>query len=118
MAVDLTMEEPVNSSQQNGINREKSHLFLGWKKVAKSKVKRACTVKLLRRRLPIIDWLPTYNLKFAINDFIAGLTVSLITIPQGIAYAAVAGLPLQVTMFIQLLYHPYHPRSVLYTPVE
>jgi sodium-independent sulfate anion transporter 11 len=67
-----------------------------WKRKARSKVKGACTVELLRRRFPILKWLPSYNWDFAVYDIIAGITVGLTTIPQGIAYAAVAGLPLQV----------------------
>jgi hypothetical protein len=63
---------------------------------ARSKVKGACTVELLRRPFPILKWLPSYNWDFAVYDVIAGITVGLTTIPQGIAYAAVAGLPLQV----------------------
>lgn len=76
------------------INLEGS--YYGWKRKAESKVKGACTVDLLRRRFPILKWLPNYNWDFAVYDFIAGITVGLTTIPQGIAYAAVAGLPLQV----------------------
>lgn len=55
-----------------------------------------CTTRFLRRRLPVMAWLPGYNLSFFSQDLIAGITVGLTTIPQGIAYAAVAGLPLQV----------------------
>ena len=51
--------------------------------------------KHLNRKFPITDWLPHYNLSFAISDLIAGLTVGLTVIPQGIAYAIVAGLPPQ-----------------------
>jgi sodium-independent sulfate anion transporter 11 len=67
-----------------------------WKRKARSKVKGACTVELLRRRFPILKWIPSYYWDFAVYDVIAGITVGLTTIPQGIAYAAVAGLPLQV----------------------
>ncbi|XP_046630621.1 sodium-independent sulfate anion transporter-like [Daphnia pulicaria] len=66
-----------------------------WKRKARSKVKGACTVELLRRRFPILKWLPSYNWDFAVYAVIAGITVGLTTIPQGIAYASVAGLPLQ-----------------------
>ena len=68
----------------------------GWKRKARSTVKETFSVGLLRRRIPILTWLPTYNWNFAVYDIIAGITVGLTTIPQGIAYAAVAGLPLQV----------------------
>jgi solute carrier family 26 (sodium-independent sulfate anion transporter), member 11 len=42
------------------------------------------------QRLPILEWLPHYNLEFGISDFIAGITVGLTAIPQGIAYALVS----------------------------
>ncbi len=57
--------------------------------------------KLNRRKcafkyLPILEWLPSYNLEKGISDLIAGVTVGLTMIPQGIAYALVANLPAQV----------------------
>jgi sodium-independent sulfate anion transporter 11 len=51
---------------------------------------------LLRRRLPIVGWLPNYNLNYSVFDLIAGVTVGLTIIPQSIAYAGVAGLPFEV----------------------
>ncbi|XP_076548035.1 sodium-independent sulfate anion transporter-like [Osmia lignaria lignaria] len=48
------------------------------------------------RRIPILEWLPRYNLSKFLQDFLAGLTVGLTVIPQGIAYAIIAGLPAQV----------------------
>jgi len=78
------------------INFESMGTCYEWKRKARSKVKGACTVELLRRRLPILTWLPSYTWNFAVYDVIAGITVGLTIIPQGIAYAAVAGLPLQV----------------------
>ncbi|XP_058790464.1 sodium-independent sulfate anion transporter isoform X2 [Phymastichus coffea] len=47
----------------------------------------------LRRRLPIISWLPYYTWSTFLQDALAGATVGLTVIPQGIAYAVVAGLP-------------------------
>jgi hypothetical protein len=46
-----------------------------------------------------LDWLPKYNLEDGISDLIAGITVGLTIIPQGIAYALVANLPAQVRHF-------------------
>ena len=74
-----------------------------WKQKVKSRVKETCTIGLLRRRFPIVNWLPNYNMKFAVNDAIAGITVGLTSIPQSIAYAALAGLPLQVNLFFVIL---------------
>ncbi|XP_045127808.1 sodium-independent sulfate anion transporter-like isoform X7 [Portunus trituberculatus] len=48
--------------------------------------------KTLHQRLPITQWLPKYNLESLEGDMVAGLTVGLTVIPQGIAYALVAGL--------------------------
>ena len=42
-------------------------------------------------RLPIVRWLRSYSISFAVRDLIAGLTVGLMVLPQGLAYARVAG---------------------------
>nr|XP_034193184.1 sodium-independent sulfate anion transporter-like isoform X1 [Osmia lignaria] len=51
------------------------------------------------RRIPILEWLPRYNLSKFLQDFLAGLTVGLTVIPQGIAYAIIAGLPAQYGLY-------------------
>lgn len=43
--------------------------------------------------LPILDWLPDYGKKQWRGDLSAGLTVGVMLIPQGMAYAMIAGLP-------------------------
>ncbi|XP_055314560.1 sodium-independent sulfate anion transporter-like, partial [Sitodiplosis mosellana] len=55
--------------------------------------------QILVNRLPILKWVPTYRLCYLFYDFIAGLTVGLTAIPQGIAYAIVAGLPPQYGLY-------------------
>ena len=50
-------------------------------------------MKNLKRLIPILEWLPNYNKSRFRGDFIAGITVAIILIPQGIAYALIAGLP-------------------------
>ncbi|XP_043283268.1 sodium-independent sulfate anion transporter-like isoform X2 [Venturia canescens] len=52
-----------------------------------------------RRRIPIIAWLPLYTWSQCLQDALAGLTVGLTAIPQGIAYAVVAGLPPQYGLY-------------------
>lgn len=49
--------------------------------------------------MPIFKWAPNYKGTYLINDFVAGLTVGLTAIPQGIAYAIVAGLPPQYGLY-------------------
>ena len=47
----------------------------------------------IKKIIPILEWLPNYNSSLFKGDLIAGLTVGIILIPQGIAYALIAGLP-------------------------
>ena len=42
---------------------------------------------------PILDWLPTYQRGWLKGDISAGITVGIMLIPQGMAYASIAGLP-------------------------
>lgn len=62
-------------------------------------MKETCSVATLKKRVPIIQWLPKYNLGWLQGDIIAGLTVGLTVIPQGIAYAKVAELPPQYGLY-------------------
>ncbi len=50
----------------------------------------------LYKRLPFTKWAPTYSSSYLLRDLIAGITVGMTAIPQGIAYATVAGLEPQV----------------------
>ncbi|XP_052747635.1 sodium-independent sulfate anion transporter-like [Galleria mellonella] len=68
----------------------------------KNYTKNTCSTKLLKKRLPIIKWLPKYSIPFFIQDIIAGITVGLTAIPQGIAYAVVAGLSPEYGLYASL----------------
>jgi sodium-independent sulfate anion transporter 11 len=70
----------------------------------KNRFRRTCTTKQLIRRLPIINWLQTYSLNSAFCDCMAGVTVALTAIPQGIAYGAVAGVPVEVRVHNKIAY--------------
>ena len=48
---------------------------------------------LLYRLFPFLIWLKDYNFSLFKSDVIAGLTVTLILVPQSMAYAILAGLP-------------------------
>ncbi|MFA6445170.1 MAG: SulP family inorganic anion transporter, partial [Sterolibacterium sp.] len=45
-----------------------------------------------KRLLPFLNW-PRVNRKSLTNDLLAGITVSLLAIPQSLAYAQLAGVP-------------------------
>ncbi|XP_056361596.1 sodium-independent sulfate anion transporter isoform X1 [Oenanthe melanoleuca] len=49
--------------------------------------------------LPILRWLPRYSRAWLPLDLLAGLAVGLTTVPQALAYAELAGLPLQYGLY-------------------
>ncbi|ETE73597.1 Sodium-independent sulfate anion transporter, partial [Ophiophagus hannah] len=51
------------------------------------------------KRLPVLTWLPKYSLQWLQLDLMAGLTVGLTVVPQALAYAVVAGLPVQYGLY-------------------
>lgn len=57
------------------------------------------TMKCLHKYLPITSWLPKYSWESLLRDVIAGLTVGLMVVPQGLAYATIAGLPIQYGLY-------------------
>lgn len=68
-------------------------------RIIKSRSKSCCATATIKNCLPILTWLPKYDPKFLIPDFVAGLTVGLTAIPQAIAYATIAGLPTQYGLY-------------------
>ena len=48
---------------------------------------------VLKKIIPILKWLPNYKKKSLYYDFFAGINVGVLLIPQGMAYALIAGLP-------------------------
>ncbi len=52
---------------------------------------------------PFLEWLKTYNRGYLLKDFIAGLTVTIILIPQVMAYAILAGMPPVYGLYAALL---------------
>ena len=55
--------------------------------------------KSLARFFPILGWLPKYERSWLRFDLIAGLTVVALLIPEGMAYAQIAGMPPQTAFY-------------------
>ncbi|KZS20140.1 Sodium-independent sulfate anion transporter [Daphnia magna] len=55
--------------------------------------------KTLYSRFPILKWLPVYSAQDFVADLVAGITIGVTVIPQGLAYATVAGLPPQYGLY-------------------
>uniref|UniRef100_A0A023FSQ0 Putative sulfate/bicarbonate/oxalate exchanger sat-1 n=1 Tax=Amblyomma parvum TaxID=251391 RepID=A0A023FSQ0_AMBPA len=60
---------------------------------------RCCSPRRWKNRLPILKWLPHYSLLDLHGDFVAGMTVALTVIPQGLALAVLANLPPQYGLY-------------------
>jgi SulP family sulfate permease len=50
-------------------------------------------------RLPLLEWLPDYRRPWLRHDLVAGLTTSAVVIPKAMAYATIAGLPIQIGLY-------------------
>jgi SulP family sulfate permease len=63
----------------------------------------------VRRYVPILAWLPHYDRRWLAADTLAGLSVWALLVPQSLAYATLAGVPVQYglyTAFAALLAYP------------
>ena len=58
---------------------------------------------MLKKLLPILQWLPNYSAQNLKADIPAGLTVGVMLIPQGMAYAMIAGLPVEYGLYAALV---------------
>lgn len=57
----------------------------------------------LRRYVPVLSWLPAYRRADLTGDLIAGSVVAIMLVPQGMAYALLAGLPPQVGLYASIM---------------
>ncbi|MDO9240339.1 MAG: sulfate permease [Methylicorpusculum sp.] len=55
------------------------------------------------RFVPILSWLRTYTRKDFGDDLFAGIITAILLVPQGIAYALLAGLPPQLGLYASIL---------------
>ena len=53
--------------------------------------------------LPILGWAPSYTRPQAVNDLVAAVIVTIMLVPQSLAYAMLAGLPPQVGLYASIL---------------
>jgi len=57
----------------------------------------------LTKLFPIIGWLKTYTRQNFNDDLFAGIITAILLVPQGIAYAILAGLPPQLGLYASIL---------------
>ncbi|XP_076685631.1 prestin isoform X2 [Andrena cerasifolii] len=94
ITAELTVRRPVY--QQDELNhlckyvKPKEAFF----KSISSRCKKIQPLKALKSSIPLIGWLSAYNWKSDIlGDLIAGITVAVMHIPQGMAYAILGNVP-------------------------
>ena len=56
----------------------------------------------LKKHIPVLGWLPTYPSRWLRRDVVAGVTTAAVVIPQAMAYATIAGLPVEVGLYASL----------------
>jgi len=66
-------------------------------------VTRSFDPRKLRRYLPILEWGSKYTPSTFANDGIAAIIVTIMLIPQSLAYALLAGLPAQMGLYASIL---------------
>ena len=57
----------------------------------------------LAQYLPILEWGPKYRSDTFVNDFVAAIIVTIMLIPQSLAYALLAGLPPEIGLYASIL---------------
>uniref|UniRef100_A0A1B6DIL8 SLC26A/SulP transporter domain-containing protein n=1 Tax=Clastoptera arizonana TaxID=38151 RepID=A0A1B6DIL8_9HEMI len=92
---DFILVEDLGTHRKVSV-KEKVDSFKPW---VKEKYHKGCTMKNLKKRLPILDWLPRYTISDGVGDLVAGVTVGLTVIPQSLAYANIANLPPQYGLY-------------------
>ncbi|TRY70415.1 hypothetical protein TCAL_17317 [Tigriopus californicus] len=99
---DSDHEEEI-SVQRKPYDLEEAHTAAGWKAKSEKSLQAALHLnrnpirkpkswkKIFNKYLPITDWLFNYNVKAdLVSDIITGITIAIMHIPQGMAYAQLA----------------------------
>ncbi len=71
--------------------------------LARSRTVLSAGARRFSRYLPILDWGKQYNREMATSDLVAAVIVTIMLIPQSLAYALLAGLPPQVGLYASVL---------------
>lgn len=57
----------------------------------------------MAKKIHFVRWFPNYAPRWLADDIIAGVTFALVLVPQALAFAALAGVPLQQGLFASCL---------------
>uniref|UniRef100_A0A8C7C324 Solute carrier family 26 member 6 n=1 Tax=Neovison vison TaxID=452646 RepID=A0A8C7C324_NEOVI len=91
---DYHVERPLMNQQQleelgHQTSATRTYQWRTWFQCSRARAR-----ALLFQYLPVLSWLPRYPLRdWLLGDLLAGLSVAIMQLPQGLAYALLAGLP-------------------------
>ena len=60
-------------------------------------------IRSLARYVPVLDWGRTYNRDTLTNDLVAAVIVTIMLVPQSLAYALLAGLPAEMGIYASIV---------------
>ena len=60
-------------------------------------------MRILERYFPILEWGKAYNGQTLTSDVVAALIVTVMLVPQSLAYAMLAGLPPEIGLYASIL---------------
>ncbi|XP_045468157.1 solute carrier family 26 member 6-like isoform X2 [Harmonia axyridis] len=93
-SLSIYVDRPVY--QQEDLNRDTLYAKPS-RLEAKERIQKCCSVKpvkCLRKTIPILKWLPNYEWKkWLFGDIVAGFTITVMQIPQGMGYGMLGGIP-------------------------
>jgi sulfate permease, SulP family len=58
--------------------------------------------EIIRTYFPILEWAPKYSSQTLVNDLVVAVIVSIMLIPQSLAYAQLAGLPPEIGLYASM----------------
>jgi hypothetical protein len=59
--------------------------------------------KAITHYLPFLDWLVHYRREDLVGDLLGGVIVAIMLVPQGMAYAMLAGLPPEIGLYASIV---------------
>ncbi|HSM90019.1 MAG TPA: SulP family inorganic anion transporter, partial [Desulfobacterales bacterium] len=58
---------------------------------------------IIAELVPFIAWMRNYRGRHMRADLVAGLTVAVVAVPQSMAYALIAGVPVQYGLYASII---------------
>ncbi|KAF4548729.1 Sulfate permease-like protein 2 [Elsinoe fawcettii] len=87
----MKLIENVKHSFATDVTWERVHIY----GIRGLKATPRVALEYLVDKVPIVGWLPRYNPRWLISDVVAGLTLGIMLIPQSLAYAQIADIPVE-----------------------